>query len=38
MKYKFKNDDLVLTSFPLSYEIRRGNPLLTGKDITVNDH
>ena len=33
--YKFKNDDLVLTSVPLSYEIRRGNPLLTGKEITI---
>lgn len=33
--YKFKNNDLVLTSVPLSYEIRKGNPLLTGKDITI---
>ena len=33
--YKFKNDDLKLSSISLSQEIRNGNSLLKNKDITV---
>ena len=33
--YKFKNDDLKLSSISLSQEIRNGNSLLQNKDITV---
>ena len=33
--YKFKNDDLKLSSISLSQEIRNGNSLLKNKDITI---
>ena len=33
--YKFKNKDLILTSINLTNEIKKGNPLLTNKDITI---
>ena len=33
--YKFKNKELVLSSVSLSQEIRKDNPLLKNKDITI---
>ena len=33
--YKFKNNELKLTSINLTNEIKKGNPLLTNKDITI---
>ena len=33
--YKFKNKELILSSISLSQEIRKDNPLLKNKDITI---
>ena len=33
--YKFKNNDLIMKSISLSHEIKKGNSLLTNKDITI---
>lgn len=33
--YKFKNKELILSSISISPEIRKGNTLLTNKDITI---
>ena len=33
--HKFKNNDLIMKSISLSHEIKKGNSLLTNKDITI---